>query len=131
MGTAGRQIVKLKRQMVEESASEEEESDSESEEHRLGPRLNINTSKGALILMRNIPKDVSGRELLIELFHDVAGIEQISVFTDEEGNSKGMADIAFSSASEARECIKSCRNIIYRNHEIYLTLMGSNLMNSQ
>ena len=51
----------------------QESSDSESEsesENPLGPELNVNASGGALVLLRNIPTECSGRDLLMvnELF---------------------------------------------------------------
>lgn len=113
-----------------ESESSESESESESEDP-LGPELNVNASGGALVMFRNLPKECGCKDLLMELFVNVPGIEQISILRDEDGNSKGMADVAFASSSDARECIKSCRDIVYRNHEIYPTLMGSNTVETQ
>jgi len=109
----------------EESSSEESESESESEEDPgLGPKLQVKAD-GALILVRNLPKEVTSRDLLLELFDQTPGIEQIAVHTDENGLSKGTADVAVSDLETARDVIAQNRSIAYRGHEIYMTLMGT------
>lgn len=107
------------------SSSEESESESESEERGLGPKLEVKANDGALLLVRNLPKDVTTRDLLLELFHETPGIEQVSIHTDDNGISKGTADVAVSDVATARAVIKRCRKSVYRDHEIYVTLMGT------
>lgn len=121
-----KEFVTMKRSPLrEESSSEESESESESEEDPgLGPKLQVKAD-GALILVRNLPKEVTSRDLLLELFDQTPGIEQIAVHTDENGLSKGTADVAVSDLETARDVIAQNRSIAYRGHEIYMTLMGT------
>jgi len=110
-------------------SSSDEDSDSESESDRAtnyeGPKLEVKAD-GALILVRNLPKDVTTRDLLLELFAKTPGIEQVSIHTDENGVSTGTADVAISDVATARDVIARSRSYVYRDHEIYMTLLGTN-----
>lgn len=111
------------------SSSEENESDSESESERgFGPNLKVKAHDGALLLMRNLPKTVDSSLILMELFPETPGVEQVCILTDENGQSTGSAEVAVSTVTQARNIIAQLRKNIYRDHEIYCTLLGTNKM---
>eukprot|EP00492_Amphilonche_elongata_P002039 TRINITY_DN2332_c0_g1_i1.p1 TRINITY_DN2332_c0_g1~~TRINITY_DN2332_c0_g1_i1.p1 ORF type:complete len:124 (+),score=31.91 TRINITY_DN2332_c0_g1_i1:563-934(+) len=97
----------------------------------MGPKLEVKAHDGALILVRNLPKEVTARHLLLELFDRTPGIEQVAIHTDDNGESNGTADVAVSDVATAREVIAKSRTSVYRGHEIYMTLMGTNVVKNR
>merc|ERR1719499_627141 len=107
------------------SSEDESDSDSDSDGGWVGPKLEVQAQHGALILVRNLPPEVTGRNLLFELFAKFPAIEQVSIHTDKNGGSLGTAEVAVSTVAQAKDVIRRCKNVIYRNHEIYMTMMGT------
>jgi len=115
----------------ESSSDEESESESESDRRFRAPKLDVKTNDGALVLVRNLPPTVTGRMLLFELFEKFPGIEQVSIHTDKNGASTGTAEVAVGTVQQAKDVIRRCKNIVYRNHEIFMTMMGTSTINEQ
>jgi len=120
------EVLKPPTPMEEVSSSEEEsESESSSDDRGAVPKLNVHANKGALLMLRNLPKEVTTKQLMNELLYKYQ-IEEVSLQLDNNGNSTGIAELSFSSKSDARECMRKLRKKLYRKKELFFSLIGTN-----
>jgi len=104
--------------------SSSDESESEEEEKAVQPTLQVKAGQDScLLLVRNLPKDVTGSQIAIELFAEYP-TQQVSIHVDESGNSLGSADVVLS-RKHAHECVKNLVDVEYRGKEIFLSLVGT------
>jgi len=110
---------------TEPESSSESESESSDDDRETVPNLNVHASKGALVVLRNIPKSVTAKQLMNELLSTMQ-IEEVSLQVDRSGSSTGIAELFFYSTTEARDCMKRLRKTLYRGNNLYTSLIGTN-----
>jgi len=107
------------------SSSDSENSGLDADENQLGPSMKISSvRRGGHVVLRNLPKNVTPRMLIMELFRKDGEIIKAVIHADENGQSLGTGEVIFSKRREAKAAVRKHRGTEYRGKRIRLTMIG-------
>jgi len=75
-------------------------------------------------MLRNLPKEINARMLMMELFHDDGDVINAIVHSDERGLPLGTGEVMFAKRKEAHRAIVRHRGSIWRGKKIKMTMIG-------
>jgi len=106
----------------EDSVSEDEFRRSKK---NLGPVMKSTTvTRGGHIMLRNLPKEINARMLMMELFRDDGDVINAIVHSDDKGLQLGTGEVVFAKRKEAHNAIFRHCGSVWRGKKIKMTMIG-------
>jgi len=106
----------------EDSVSEDENRRSKK---NLGPVMKSTTvTRGGHIMLRNLPKEINARMLMMELFRDDGDVINAIVHSDDKGVQLGTGEVVFAKRKEAHNAIVRHCGSVWRGKKIKMTMIG-------
>jgi len=106
----------------EDSVSEDENRRSKK---NLGPVMKSTTvTRGGHIMLRNLPKEINARMLMMELFRDDGDVINAIVHSDAKGVQLGTGEVVFARRKEAHNAIVRHCGSVWRGKKIKMTMIG-------
>jgi len=106
----------------DDSVSEDENRRSKK---NLGPVMKSTTvTRGGHIMLRNLPKEINARMLMMELFRDDGDVINAIVHSDDKGVQLGTGEVVFAKRKEAHYAIVRHCGSVWRGKKIKMTMIG-------